>query len=74
MPLDNAESISPRVYKLLKNTTLDDINGPAGAAIVGSVGDPMSIEQLDEDEMRRLVLVMLARLTCAAEWRGLFNP
>jgi len=36
------------------------------------VGSPITIEQLNEDELRRLVLVFLARITTQGEWEGLF--
>ena len=69
MPLPDAPTKSPRVYKLLQNTTLAAITNDD----LTSVGDPISIEQLNEDELRRLVLVQLARLTVKQEWDGLLG-
>ena len=70
MPLPDAPKESPRVYKLLKNQTLD--SSSTTQANIASVGDPRSVEELNEDELRRLVLVNLARLTAKGEWEGLF--
>ena len=69
MPLPDAPAESPRVYKLFKNTTLENVTN----ANITSVGDPISIEMLNEDELRRLVLVQLARLTVKQEWDGLLG-
>ena len=69
MPLPDAPVQSPRVYKLIKNTTLEDVTN----ANITSVGDPISIEMLNEDELRRLVLVQLARLSVKQEWNGLLG-
>jgi len=35
------------------------------------VGKPIAIEDMNEDELRRIVLINLARLTCAGEWNGI---
>ena len=48
------------------------VNGLTQAQIA-SVGNPLSVEELNEDELRRLVLVNLARLTCKQEWDGLLG-
>ena len=69
MPLPDAPAQSPRVYKLLKNTTLENLTN----ADITSVADPISIEMLNEDELRRLLLVQLARLTVKQEWNGLLG-
>jgi len=69
MPLPDAPAESPRVYKLLKNTLLENVTN----ASITSVGDPISIEMLNEDELRRLILVNLARLSVKAEWDGLLG-
>ena len=69
MPLPDAPAQSPRVYKLLKNTTLENLTN----ADMTSVADPISIEMLNEDELRRLLLVQLARLTVKQEWNGLLG-
>ena len=69
MPLPDAPPQSPRVYKLLKNTTLENLTNDD----ITNVGNPISIEMLNEDELRRLILVQLARLTVKQEWDGLLN-
>jgi len=62
-------SISPRVYKLLKNTDLENVTN----AQVTSVGDPITIENLNREELIRLITVNLARLSVKSEWNGLLG-
>jgi len=69
MPLPDAPAESPRVYKLLKNTLLEDLTNDD----LTLIGDPISVEMLNEDELRRLILVQLARLTVKQEWDGLLG-
>ena len=69
MPLPDANKKSPRVYTNLQNLDLDDVT----FANVQSTGNPIAVEEMNEDEMRRLVLVNLARLVCAGEWNGLLT-
>ena len=69
MPLPEAPPEAPRVYKIFKNTTLENVSN----ANITSVGDPINIEMLNEDELRRLVLVQLARLSVKQEWDGLLG-
>jgi len=69
MPLPDAPAESPRVYKLLKNTLLENLTNDD----ITLIGDPISIEMLNEDELRRLILVQLARLTVKQEWDGLLG-
>jgi len=66
-------SISPRVYKLLKTKTLEAGDGARQISFsnVQDVGDPISIEELNREELYRLVLVNLARLSVKSEWEGL---
>ena len=71
MPLPDAPGESPRVYKLLKNTTLEALAADDDDMI--NTGNPISIEMLNEDELRRLVLVQLARLCVKGEWDGLLG-
>ena len=71
MPLPDAPVESPRVYKLLKNTTLEALAADDDDMIL--TGNPISIEMLNEDELRRLVLVQLARLCVKGEWDGLLG-
>ena len=74
MPLPNAQKESPRVYKILKIKTLDsEAPNSLTQAEIASVGNPLSVEELNEDELRRLVLVNLARLTVKQEWDGLLG-
>ncbi|HIA01319.1 MAG TPA: hypothetical protein EYN66_05335 [Myxococcales bacterium] len=68
-PLPEAEKKSPRVYTLLQNTDLENVT----FATVQSVGNTISIEEMSEDELRRLVLVNLARLCVKGEWNGLLG-
>ena len=77
MPLPDADKKSPRVYTLSQNTDLENM----AFATLQSIGQPINIEEMNEDELRRLVLVNLARLSCKSEWTGLlesgggdFNP
>jgi len=69
MPLPDASKKSPRVYTLLQNTDLDSVT----FANVSAVGGPIAIEEANEDEMRRLVLVNLCRLITSGEWTGLLS-
>ena len=69
MPLPDASKKSPRVYTLLQNTDLDNVTFDN----VSAVGNPIAIEEMNEDEMRRLVLVNLCRLVVAGEWTGLLE-
>jgi len=62
-------SISPRVYKLLKNIDLENVTN----AQVTSIGDPISIEELNREELLRLITVNLARLSVKSEWNGLLG-
>jgi len=57
------------VYKLFKNTTLENVTNDD----ITLVGDPISIEMLNEDELRRLILCQLARLSVKQEWDGLLG-
>ena len=57
------------MYKLFKNTTLENVTNDN----ITLVGDPITIEMLNEDELRRLVLVQLARLSVKSEWNGLLG-
>jgi len=61
--------ISPRVYKLLKTTDLENVTN----AQVTSVGDPITIEELNREECIRLITVNLARLSVKQEWNGLLG-
>ena len=69
MPLPDADKRSPRVYTNLQNLDLANVT----FSNIESTGDPIAIEEANEDELRRLVLVNLARLVCAGEWDGLLT-
>ena len=69
MPLPDANKRSPRVYTNLQNTDLDTVT----FSQVQGTGNTLAIEEMNEDELRRLVLVNLARLVCAGEWNGLLS-
>jgi len=69
MPLPDADKKSPRVYTNLQNLDLDNVT----FANIQSTGNPIAVEEMNEDEMRRLVLVNLARLVTAGEWTGLLE-
>ncbi len=71
MPLPDAPAESPRVYKLLKNIDLETLAADDDEII--NTGNPISIEILNEDELRRLILVQLARLSVKSEWNGLLG-
>ena len=72
MPLPNATSREGRVYALLKGQTLETLTGQLAAGeFLPEVGNPITIEELNEDELRRLVLVKLAVESVRADWVGL---
>ena len=66
MPLPNVQAKSPRVYNLLKNTDLENLS----ADDLADVADPISIEMLNEDELRRLCLVAFARMVTKGSFDG----
>ena len=68
-PLPDANKKSPRVYRNLQTKDLENVT----FSDMEATGDPLSIELHNEDELRRLVLVQLARLTCKSEWTGLLT-
>jgi len=60
---------SKRVFPLLQNLDLDTVT----FAQVQSVGNPISIEDMNEQEMVDLIIVNLARLVVSGEWTGLLD-
>jgi len=54
---------------MLQNLDLDTVT----FAQVQSTGDPISIEDMNEQEMTDLIIVNLARLCVAGEWTGLLE-
>jgi len=75
MPHSDASAISPRVYKLLKTKTLEAGDGATQISFtnVQDVGNPISIEELNREELYRLVLVNFARLSVKQNWGGLLG-
>ena len=60
---------SQRVFKLLKNTTLED----ATFAQIEGTGNPIFVDQMNEKDLYALVLSNLARLCVSQEWEGLLT-
>jgi len=60
---------STRVFPLLQNLDLDSVT----FSQIQSTGNPISIEDMNEQEMYDLVLVNLARLVVSGEWSGLLT-
>ena len=74
MPLPDAATREARVYALLKGQTLQQLTGQLAAGeFLPEVGNPITVEQLNEDELRRLVLVKLAVESVRADWTGLLT-
>ena len=74
MPLPAATTREARVYALLKGQTLETLTGQLAAGeFLPEVGNPISVEELNEDELRRLVLVKLAVESVRADWTGLLS-
>jgi len=67
----DASAISPRVLRLLKNVTLEDISGSENHLI--KVGNPITLEELNREELIRLVLCQFSRLAVKQEWDGLLG-
>jgi hypothetical protein len=66
MPLPDATP-DKRIYELLKTVDLENLT----FADLQAVGQSIFAEQGAEDELRRLVLLNLARLSVVGEWTGL---
>lgn len=60
---------SQRVFKLLKNTTLED----ATFSQIQGTGNPIFVDQMNEKDLYALVLSNLARLCVAQNWEGLLS-
>ena len=72
MPLPDAVNREARVYALLKGQTLESLTGQLAAGeFVPEAGNPITIENVNEDELRRLVLLKLAIESVRADWIGL---
>ena len=72
MPLPDAVNREARVYALLKGQTLQSLTEQLAAGeFVPEAGNPITIENVNEDELRRLVLLKLAIESVRADWIGL---
>ncbi len=69
MPLPNAERKSSRIYPIMQGKTLEEITSGENPTI-DNTAKPISVELLNEDELRRLVLLKLAITACAGDWDG----
>ena len=66
MPLPDAPDYSKRIYELLKETDLENLT----YSQFQGVAEKLFIKPENEDEMRRLVLVQLARMAVRGDWDG----
>jgi len=66
MPLPDADKRSPRVYTLLQNQDLENVT----ADTLADVADTISIEEANEDELRRICLVAFARMVTKGSFDG----
>ena len=72
MPLPDAVNREARIYALLKGQTLENLTGQLAAGeFVPEAGNPITVENVNEDELRRLVLLKLAIESVRADWVGL---
>jgi len=69
MPLPDAPDYSKRIYELLKETDLENLS----YSQFQGVAEKLFIEPENEDEMRRLVLVQLARMAVRGDWDGFLS-
>jgi len=69
MPLPDANNYSMRIYELLKETDLQNLS----YSQFKGVAEKLFIEPENEDEMRRLVLVQLARMAVRGDWDGFLS-
>jgi len=60
---------SKRVFPLLQNLDLDSVT----FAQIQSTGNPITIQDMNEQEMLDLIIVNLARLCTVSEWTGLLE-
>lgn len=72
MPLPNAPIRSPRVYTLSQNKDLASFAAGDNPTVM-DIGGPLSVEELNEDELRRLVLLKFAVVACQGEWVGFLS-
>lgn len=69
MPLPDTNNWSSRIYELLKETDLENLS----YAQFQGVAEKLFIEPENEDELRRLVLVQLARMAVRGDWNGFIS-
>ena len=68
MPLPDAEK-DRRLYELLKTQDLENLS----YADFQAAAETVFVEDVNEDDLRRIVLIQLARMSVAGEWNGLLN-
>ena len=68
-PLPNAEKTSKRIYPIMQGKRLEEIAAGENPTI-DNTAKPISVEELNEDELRRLVLIKLAITACKGDWDG----
>jgi len=68
MPLPNADK-DKRLYALLKTQDLENLS----YSDFQSVAEKVFVEGVNEDDLRRIVLIQLARMSVAGEWNGFLN-
>jgi len=68
MPLPEAEK-DRRLYESLKTQDLENLSYADFQAAAESV----FVEDVNEDTLRRIVLIQLARMSVAGEWNGILN-
>jgi hypothetical protein len=66
MPLPDAPDYSKRIYELLKETDLENLT----YSQFQGVAEKLFIEPENEDEMRRLILIQMARTAVRGDWDG----
>ncbi len=69
MPLPNAEKTSKRIYPIMQGKRLEEIASGENPTI-DNVAKPIDVMLLNEDELRRLVLIKLAITCCRGDWDG----
>lgn len=65
MPLPNADK-DKRLYELLKTQDLENLS----YADFKGAAEKIFVEGVNEDDLRRVVLIQLARMAVAGEWNG----
>ena len=68
-PLPNAERKSNRIYPIMQGKTLEEIASGENPSI-DNTAKVIDVMELNEDELRRLVLIKLAITACKGDWDG----